>query len=282
MSKKMIEVPLDLRKAMPFAYPSYETGMQIEEYFYDYFARQPEVITERYFLPVWWTSYYISQEKERKGFEDLEAFLATLDRSKKYFTILNFYDFGIVSCLEGLDILVFSANHPTGIPLPLLSSGKRAYMEKERTIKAGFVGQRTSSTRDLLIEGLKEEPGYLIEYATRPAEEYFNILEQSTFTLAPCGFGAGSFRLYEALHFRSIPVYVYKEHCWLPFKEELDWTLLAICVEESQIAEIPSILESISSEKITEMKSYMEQVIEEYFSLEGVGNYIIRKLSTGI
>ena len=99
-----------------------------------------------------------------------------------------------------------------------------------------------------------------------------DISSKSGFTLAPQGYGKTSFRMYEALRLNSIPVYIYDNE-WLPYKEVLDWSKLAVTVHIDDIVTLYDRLKGISDEQITEMLDYYHSV-EHYFTYDGMCEYI--------
>jgi Exostosin family len=60
--------------------------------------------------------------------------------------------------------------------------------------------------------------GYLFTEAAH--NRSFELIERSTFTLAPRGSGSGSFRMYEALQLGSIPIFIWGEH---PRRRVAEW-----------------------------------------------------------
>ena len=48
-------------------YPSYSSGKNMEEIFYEYFLKeQPNIHTNLVYLPIFWTSYYVSKKRQNK------------------------------------------------------------------------------------------------------------------------------------------------------------------------------------------------------------------------
>jgi hypothetical protein len=102
---------------------------------------------------------------------------------------------------------------------------------------------------------------------------FLELTCQSRFTLAPRGYGKTSFRMYEALRLNSIPVYIYDEQ-WLPYKEHLDWSKLAVLVHINDMDTLYDRLKRITNEQIIEMIDYYHSV-EHYFTYDGMCEYII-------
>ena len=69
------------------------------------------------------------------------------------------------------------------------------------------------------------------------------LVAQSLFLLSPRGNGATSFRIFEALEHGSIPVYIFDDHCCLPFSDLLDWESFAVLVPAKEMAFLPGMRE---------------------------------------
>ena len=75
-----------------------------EEYFYNWFIEsKPQ--TNKTYLPIFWTNYYISKDYAQQDISEINTFLDTLDKSKEYFTIIQ-WDDGIVNLFEYKNIYV--------------------------------------------------------------------------------------------------------------------------------------------------------------------------------
>src|ERR1043165_1445749 len=103
----MIEVHPDFRPHLAEEYPP-ENDLIFEEWFYHNFKNAH---TERQYLPIFWTSYYVSKArygKDRSAIDMLQRFLDGLDKRVKYFTVLQ-YDDGIINDISKLDIKIFGS-----------------------------------------------------------------------------------------------------------------------------------------------------------------------------
>jgi hypothetical protein len=79
---------------------------------------------------------------------------------------------------------------------------------------------------------------YIVYYCTN-SQAFRHIAAQSLFLLSPRGNGATSFRIFEALEHGSIPVYIFDDHCCLPFSDLLDWEAFAVLVHAKEMAFLP-------------------------------------------
>lgn len=266
-------------------YPPHN-NMIFEEYFYNYMINNIEI--DRIYIPILWTNFYLSRGNGSGNMQDIQKFLDNLDRSKKYFTVLQ-YDDGILQNLKDLDIQVFCAggggqkivpDKNLGYPIPLLTKvSPNINLDQKRTILCSFVGaingrhRIREKIRDLYSKNsnffISESIGY---------PNFKNIMERSIFSLCPRGYGATSFRICESLQFGSIPVYVYDKP-WIPWKDEFDFNDIGILIHEDDIKNIDSILRSKTEKDI---KNYIEQgkiIYKEYFDYEGCSKKIIEKLN---
>lgn len=229
----MVNVPPQFQPVLDIAYPPYGGAqMNIEQYFHHSWLKwEKSGMLERClrpgtrtYLPVFWTHYYL-QHCYGKNIEELNTWLDGLSKDRKYFTICQ-YDDGVLYTPKGMDLLVFSAGGQGDVPIPLLAQeypvdGPRPLHERRHM--ASFVGHiGTHPIRQRMAERLKKKPGIFIHDsadALLHPKQYFEIMQDSIFSLCPRGYGKSSFRLYEAIHAGSIPVYISDEH-WLSWKDE--------------------------------------------------------------
>jgi hypothetical protein len=115
---KIIETPEIFLTKTNHTYPP-NNHKVFEEYFYERFL-QDDLEVDRVYLPVQWTCFYISRNYCQDSMEDLQNFLDSLPRDKKYFTICQ-WDDGIKNNLTGLDILILSSGGVGDYPIPLIN-----------------------------------------------------------------------------------------------------------------------------------------------------------------
>ena len=109
-------------------------------------------------------------------------------------------------------------------------------------------------------------------------QEFIKITANSEFALAPRGYGATSFRLYEVMQLGAIPVYVSDKH-WLPWQDELNWNDLCVIIKPEQIPSLHSILcNNYTHERIHNMRNKIKEIYDDYFSLEGVCKNVLKRL----
>ena len=82
--------------------------------------------------------------------------------------------------------------------------------------------------------------------------------------------------LYEILKLGTIPVYIWDDIEWLPYRDFLSIDKFIISIHVSKIDQLEDILKKITDKDIENMIKEYEKV-KYWFTLEGVSEYIIRK-----
>jgi len=273
----MIEkVPIIFQPSTKVVYPPHNT-MMFEEYFWKTYTQ----FTGSYsYLPIMWTNFYIERKYGTADMSDLQKYLNKLDRSKKYFTIIQ-YDDGILQTLQDMVILIFGAGggglksiDNLGYPIPLLCMpNPNINKNRERGILCSFVG--TMKNGFVIRQKLSEikEPGFVIKEA-EGYEVFKDVMERSVFSLCPRGYGATSFRICEALQHGSIPVYVYDTD-WSPWPYEFEFSEIGIKIHESEIVDLVKIVKSKTEDEIHKYVRRGEEIYKKYFTYEGAAKQII-------
>lgn len=260
-------VPQKFQQHHPFPYPP-DNHLIFEEWFY----RQAPIICGRKYLPVFWTGFYVKHFKGPHSYfldmmKSLQAFLDNLDRSVKYYTIVQ-YDDGIMHNLAGLDIKVFAMSGPrVDYPLPLLCSphqwgkpsGQRKYL-------ANFIGKITHPMREMVLAAFTKRDDVFISTAKFPLDFYVDKIANSIFTLCPRGYGVTSFRILEAIQQGSIPVYISDEFI---FPHGINFEDYGIVIHENEIESLPKLLAEISVEDIERMRIRGRELYVTHFTFEG-------------
>jgi hypothetical protein len=109
-------------------------------------------------------------------------------------------------------------------------------------------------------------------------KKFVNLTRQSKFALAPRGYGRGSFRFFECFQLGTIPIYLWNDIEWLPFKNIIDYNRLCISLHISQINSLEQKLESITNDEYNKMFEYYNE-IKHLFELEGMSNQIIKEIN---
>lgn len=279
-------------------YPFYHVGDYLEQTFFKFYLNHLKEFekTGWVFIPVTWTDLYLTHSHL---LNELQKDLNTLDPSKKYFTVSQ-HD-NAPSQVFPHNTVHFSAggNIDNTICIPLICSAipEPEKYTKTKDIFCSFVGSVTQNVpgfghiahrvRMSMLETLVDNPSYVLkpkhwshDIKSERQNLFLNLTGRSKFALAPRGYGATSFRLYEALQLEAIPIYIYDIKKHLPYEKEVDWNKLAIVLHYKEISKLNSILQSISEEEISERKKYIQEVYSKYFTLESLGPNILKILKT--
>ncbi|MCX5713944.1 MAG: exostosin family protein [Candidatus Omnitrophica bacterium] len=272
--------PLELRPLW-ISWNGY-TGPWIENYFFDFWCKNERAIVKsnkikRIFIPIWWTDCYHrygkSSSKKIKAFIDEHV-----KADEKYFTIVQ-NDDGILDGVPG-NVLIFAGGGVGDIPIPLLR-GKLHPRRVERNILCSFMGELSgphdrTGVRSEMFKRLRDKPGFY--FGKGSMDDFIAVTSRSVFALCPRGYGRTSFRLYEAMDLGAIPIYIWDDLEWLPYKNRLDWDAFSISINVKDIVNIPEIIYAYSAEKIKQRQDKIRQLRDEYFTLEGTCKQIIRIL----
>ena len=261
-------VPSVFQPSYQSNYPGYSAGKNIEEICYDYFSKEYNNIeSDLIYIPVFWTSYYVLNNYG-ENIEPLYNWLHSLDKTKKYFTIVQ-YASGIYIKEPIRNLTVFSAGggglniksncvrierfynlrrhlfygNAGDYTIPLICLPSFPYLNQERNIFCSFMGRfDTHKCRKDMHKLLRSNANFTF-YNSVGFEEYKNILNTSTFTLAPRGYGYTSFRIYEAILAESIPIYIWEDKKVLPFEDVLNWEEFSIVIHANEMNQLPDILD---------------------------------------
>ncbi len=274
-------------------YPPCHEGEYLEEYFVRNFHENNES-ADRFFIPVHWTAVFNFKVKDglHPGSENwklrqqLFAVLKGLDPNKKYFTVSTHDD-----APQGefpYDVKHFYAGGRSDaentFPIPVIWSGYKDFNDTQKMIFCSFVGSVTHDIRPKLLTELDGKDGYFIrafhwqQDVPEDRKNFFKaVLEQSRFTLCPRGYGATSYRMYEAIQVGSIPVYV-SDRFVFAWEDELDWSEFCVIIPEDKIQDIDAILKSFTETEIRQMQEKLKEVYPLYFTIPAAYNQIIKRL----
>jgi len=277
-------------------YPPFLEGDLFEVYFANYVATHNPPL-KRMYINATWTNLYCNAQFKGIPFDnyklqmevdnlskDGKCFQPSAEngfRDRKYFTVVQF-DEGVKHNRLPPDTLVFGCCEGN-IPIPLTYESKffDSIIPKkwsEKTIFCSFIGGYTHTVRRQLTECVEKLADYYI-YVTKQGEIYNKDLYveksmNSKFCLAPRGFGRSSFRFFEVLKLGSIPVYIWDDKDWLPFKHIIDYSMMCVTINISELENLDSILRKITEEQYENMISYYQRM-KHLFTYKGMCEEII-------
>jgi hypothetical protein len=264
----------------------------MEEFMYEYLlAKQGVIQTNWVYLPVYWTNL-----QNHPGFAAnkakyhmlLDQVLSDMPLDTKYFTIVQ-HDDGPQLKIPP-QTMVFGACTGT-IPLPLIyEDTSLTLLTAPRLLKnmlASFVGTKTTHPlRGEMVRHLEGKQGiqcqaapvWKVNVVDQDAARFVEWTLRSKFCLAPRGYGRSSFRFFEAMQLDTIPVYIWDDVEWLPYKDILDYSTFAISISHRDLPQLYDRLRSITEDTYQGMKQELLRV-RHHFTLEGMAEYIVGRLT---
>jgi hypothetical protein len=275
-------------------YPPFKNGLYLEEFFLKKIADEKRNNVKRKYIPALWTNFQIEdwfQHNKGDMQMSLDEWVKNNPCEYGYYTIVQ-YDDGPLLQLPENTIIYGACSGDIPIPLiyqdvnnTLLSIDKKCFNDKN--ILCSFVGNITANhilpnVRQIMVDKYNTSNNFTIINAggwspsvnENLQQLFINTTINSKFALAPRGYGRSSFRFFECFQLGTIPIYIWNDIEWLPFKDIIDYGRLCISIHISQIDHLENILLSIDESQYNNMFSYYYE-IKHLFELEGMCNHII-------
>lgn len=275
-------------------YPPFKDGFYMEEYFLNY-AISNKIFYDRngrLYIPALWTNFQLEKwyvKYMRIMQNALNNWVTAHPSDKGYFTVVQHDDGPFLQLPH--NTLVYGAC--TGqIPLPLIYENRQNTLVKmgesnrksfsEREILCSFVGCLTHKVRNQCMDILSKvsgfnftipKKGWTLNVDKDSQEIFIEKTLNSKFALAPRGYGKSTFRFFEIFQLGCIPVYIWDDVEWLPYKDILDYTKFCISLNVSDINKLPEILAEINETQYDEMKAEYTK-IKHMFELDYMAKYI--------
>jgi len=285
-SIEIVDCPEKFLPKMPVVYPPHQgNNPMIEERAYSFFKTIENLKTDYIYIPIQWTSFHINNDYG-KNIEPLQNYCNSIVEkypNKKFFTIVQ-YDGGTLVEIDNCTIFGCSGDFDSPLgknsryePIPLLSDPHQIILAENKKYKVGYAGWDTHPIRSVMYETLHELDGYRLErnLCQNKTEIFKDILSNSIFALCPRGYGPASYRMYEAIQFGCIPIYISDEF-WLPFSDKIDWDKLCVLIKEDEIETISEKVNTLlETKEYLNMISYGKEVYEKYLTWDGCLNTIV-------
>jgi hypothetical protein len=286
---------VEFRPSTDIVYPPFKKGRYLEEAFYDFYKNEPSGAAFRVYIPVFWTNLQTDPDfsSKKPALQDaLTAWFLNFPPEQKYFAVVQ-HDDGILFSIPK-NTLVFGAC--TGdVPLPLIYEDTDFKLEREEQLPFSekgylitFMGAATHDVRKRMIEYGKKDGQWFIcendnwtpDIQKTKAERFIELVKESKFSLAPRGYGRSSFRFFEVLKLGSIPIYIYDDIEWLPYKECVDYRKICVSIHISELEHLNDKLQITENEYIAYMESYNN--VKHMFTLDGMNQYIKSCLQSSV
>jgi len=297
-------------------FPPHQSSFpQIEEYASEYFtnycAKRKQILSEYDYLPVFWTAIGCSGDQSlKRQLQDYITRLLARNPTQKYWTIVQH-----CAGVNGACGVVFPANRlriigTTLVPLtrsnapqgsqgitttaPVNAASGKLHLviplicaqhpvptiQKPRLTFASFIGCiKNHPIRQRLQQHLLKKSGVVIDTGDYKKGDHVTrfreLMADSVFALCPRGVGSTSYRLVEAMQFGAIPVYI-SDVFSLPFPKEIDWNTCSVLVKQDELPGLYERLRKIPPTQIKKMQETVKKVYDEYLTLEGCCEHIVR------
>jgi hypothetical protein len=244
------------------------------------------------YLPIPWTDIwcyiYYHPEKTQEILLPLKFYIENLPKEKFYYTIIQ-HDNGpfLFSHLNlPNNIIVFSCSGIGHFTIPLIKDPSLLNYPtinyNQRKYLISFIGRidtsndfkniRTKINR-ICQKNFQENYYHFFSIDNSQINEWKNLMANSIYSLCPRGNANTSFRLFEAIHLETIPIYIYSDKPILPFSEIIPWSNICHLVEEKDIDKIPDI---INNETVIDRqkKLFLLKYYKHFFTHDFITNYI--------
>lgn len=276
-------------------YPPFKEGHYLEEAVF-YKSQLDGKKTDhqgRLYIPAFWTNFQIESWFSHKKDEmqcSLDRFIANHPNEKGYFTVVQ-HDDGPMLRLPGNTIIygACSGNIPIALVYEDLShklSSQNPDFFENKSILCSFVGTFTHPVRKTFYDYYHNNPNFYFscDHSWSPRvneskqQRYIDISRQSKFVAAPRGYGRSSFRFFEIYKLGAIPIYIWDDIEWLPYKDVIDYSKICISIHINDISSLENRLLTITPEQYNEMLMEYDK-IQYVFDVEYIYDYVFKTSS---
>lgn len=273
-------------------YPPFKKGLYMEEYFLNHMATTNKTTDKdgRLFIPALWTNFQIEswfpQRKDAMQ-RTLDKWISENPNKAGYFIVIQHDDGPMLRLPPGTKIYGACFGQ---VYLPLiyqdidnklenLAQNKKTF--KNRPILCSFVGSVTHNVRKTVVDIYQTNPrfkitlrqGWTNQVQSTHQDQFTEITLKSKFALAPRGYGRSSFRFFEILQLGVVPVYVWDDIEWLPYKNVLDYDAFSVTIHETELDILEEILINITEKKYNAMLAEYQR-IKHMFGLDFMCEFI--------
>lgn len=272
-------------------YPPFKYGYYLEEFFFNYMINNNIIYDNkgRLYIPSLWTNFQIEgwfNAKKNEMQNSLNEFILNNYCEKGYFTVVQYDDGPLLKLPE--NTIIYGACSGS-IPIPLIYEDNNNILKNmvkktfnEKNILCSFVGTITHKVRNDIVNKYINNSNFILQInqswssnvSKKLQDNFIDLTINSKFCLAPRGYGRSSFRFFEIFLLRSIPIYIWDDIEWLPYKDIIDYSKFCISLNIDKLDDLENILLNITEEKYNNM-IYEYNNIKDIFELEFMKNYIL-------
>lgn len=274
-------------------YPPFKNGLYMEEYFLKFMTDNnlQHDKNGRLYIPILWTNFQIEgwfNGEKNKMQNILNDWISKNSCENGYFTVVQ-YDDGPLLQLPQNTIVYGACSGTTPIPL-IYEDNTNSLVSirinnnltfNNKPILCSFVGTITHNVRARCIDALQHSSNFKFivnnnwtsNVNSDLQHNFINSTIQSKFALAPRGYGRSSFRFFEIFQLGSIPVYIWDDIEWLPFKDIIDYSKICVSININEISNLENKLLNIDENAYNNLWSEYYNV-KYLFELNGMCKYI--------
>ncbi len=241
-----------------------------------------------------WVDLWVNANPEPYQYpREFKTLLRSVLRRNVLYVTVSQNDLGILG-RQGSDfmqselrnILVFSSGGYGHIPIPLLKDSVQSCMSRDVRSRglfmsfSGTVGTAPHHLRERMRAAItrhgNEQGVPIFDGSSR---HWQNISCNSRFVLCPRGYGRTSYRLSETVQLGRVPIFIYSDLLWLPYRDHLSEIIYV-----TNIDHLNTLLESlhhVTDEELTRREELLLNLAETHFSYDGVINQILLYLLGG-
>jgi hypothetical protein len=282
-------------QTQPFRYPSHNRDFGVEQDFLIWIQNNTKLLTndpndaDWHYLPVFWTRWHLNHNygKSEEGLHALDVLLkGVILNDKKTFTICQNDDGPIVD-LGKTVIFLSSRKSNNGIDIPLLCDAHRIpFIHQAKKFIACFNGNfDTHPVRKEIREIYSQNPKFKIGNSEPQrwwnrmlkGPKFIENIKSSYLSLAPRGYGGGSFRFYESMQLGVVPCMV-SDIDSRPFKKFIDWDKISYYA--SNVQELENIIDNLNTSEALEKGKKAQKFLKNELFYQKWCKYVIIELNT--
>jgi hypothetical protein len=273
-------------------YPPFKKGLYMEEYFMEYMKRNKIQHSKsgRFYIPALWTNFQIESWFRNKRIEmhySIHDYYYRNQNQNGYFVVVQ-HDDGPDLGLPENSRICGACNGDVILPLIYEDTDNKLETQwtkkcfQEKTVLCSFVGTITHHVRQRILNKFENNKNFSCvtdknwSSSVNSNKQYTFVVNtlNSKFALAPRGYGKSSFRFFEIFKLGTVPIYIWDDREWLPYKDILDYSKFSVSINVSELDTLEEKLLSVTEEKYNEMLEEYKK-IKHMFELEYMCEYII-------
>jgi hypothetical protein len=259
-----------------------DNTINFEEYFASEFVSDKLQKVSGYdYLPIFWTGYKndLSVDEAKKMLA-LQAYIKSLPDNKKYFTItqsaipVDFENKNIT--IFSMSCSVFKGKKVKVVNIPLIGREHNYNIQVRKDIFASYVGKIDLPLTRELFDMYFRNRDFHFQDKIGLIDEYCFTLARTIFALCPATYGESTFRIWEAIKYSAIPIYITDKQPFLPAFYDPQKPYMLIC----KLSEIEGVTGNVFKNAVQRNDLLNNALLfrEQYYSYPRLIDYIIRYL----